>query len=225
MSGTYYIPSNDGQFDVFFNNIVEYVLARVLVTTPVWTHISSAEAQKLATSCTAWQTAYEPTKVPHSPVVTAEKNRVRKVSQKALEEFVNRYLRYLPVTDEDRDRMGIPNHKEGRTPVPLPTTCPQLTVDTGTRRRLLVHYQDEGATRRGKPKNVHVIEVRWAILDHPPEDIEKELVHSSFDTNPPLTLSFGEEDRGKRVYMAGAWEIEREGEKGPYGAIVEAIIP
>ncbi|MDR1468679.1 MAG: hypothetical protein LBT00_05240, partial [Spirochaetaceae bacterium] len=151
--------------------------------------------------------------------------RVRAVSEAALRDFVNRYLRYAPVTDEDRDAMGIPNHKEGRTPVPIPTTCPQLTVDSGTRRRLIVHYRDENAARRGKPKNVHGIEVRWAILDHPPEDIEKELVRSSFDTNPPLTLSFGEEDRGKRVYMAGAWEIEREGEKGPYGAIAEAIIP
>jgi hypothetical protein len=31
--------------------------------------------------------------------------------------------------------------------------------------------------------------------------------------------------RGKRVYMAGCWEIEREGEKGPMGEIVSAFIP
>jgi hypothetical protein len=50
-------------------------------------------------------------------------------------------------------------------------------------------------------------------------------VNSAFDTNPPLILEFDEQDRGKHVYMAGCWEIEREGEKGPYGAIVEAVIP
>jgi hypothetical protein len=34
-----------------------------------------------------------------------------------------------------------------------------------------------------------------------------------------------EEDRGKRLYMAGRWEIEREGVKGPFGDIVSAIVP
>jgi hypothetical protein len=84
--------------------------------------------------------------------------------------------------------------------------------------------RDEKSEHRGKPKGVHGIEVRWAILDHPPEDI-KELVNSSFDTKPPLTIEFEEHERGKRVYLCGTWELEREGEKGPFGAIEEAIIP
>ncbi|MDR1899683.1 MAG: hypothetical protein LBQ55_06735 [Treponema sp.] len=50
-------------------------------------------------------------------------------------------------------------------------------------------------------------------------------VNSSFDTDPPLVLDFDESDRGKRVYLCGRWEIGREGEKGPDGAIVEVIIP
>jgi hypothetical protein len=53
----------------------------------------------------------------------------------------------------------------------------------------------------------------------------KELVHSAFDTKPPLTMEFEGHERGTRVYLCGAWEIEREGEKGPPGAIEEAIIP
>jgi hypothetical protein len=68
-------------------------------------------------------------------VETAEKNRARKTAEAALRDFVNRYLRYPPGTDEDRDRMGIPNHKTERTPVPVPTTSPLLTVDTGTRQK------------------------------------------------------------------------------------------
>jgi hypothetical protein len=34
---------------------------------------------------------------------------------------------------------------------------------------------------------------------------------STFDTRRLLILEFDESDRGKRVYMAGRWEIEREG--------------
>jgi hypothetical protein len=40
-----------------------------------------------------------------------------------------------------------------------------------------------------------------------------------------LIIDFEEDQRGKRVYLAGRWEIEREGEKGPFGAIEEAVIP
>jgi hypothetical protein len=120
--------------------------------------------------------------------------------------------------------MGIPNHKSTHSPVVVPDTSPRLTIDTGTRRRIIVYYRDETSTRRGKPKGVHGIEVRWAILDHYPVS-EKELIHSSFDTNPPLTLEFDEADRGKHIYLMGLWEIEREGEKGPPGAIEEAVIP
>jgi hypothetical protein len=67
--------------------------------------------------------------------------------------------------------------------------------------------------------------VRWAIRDAPPTDIGKELVNSAFDTKPPLIIDFGEQDRGKKVFLCGRWEIEREGEKGPFGDIEEAIVP
>jgi hypothetical protein len=103
-------------------------------------------------------------------------------------------------------------------------TARDTYIDTGTRRRIIVYYKDEKSARRGKPKGGHGIEIRWAVLDHVPTDIS-ELVNSSFDTNPPLTLVFEKHDRGKRIYLCGCWEIEREGEKGPFGAIEEAIIP
>jgi hypothetical protein len=218
------IPSSDADFDVFFENIVNYVDQKCDANPPIWNHILQTFRQELHTARDAWTAAYEPVKVPHSPVQTAEKNRVRKSSEAALREFINRFLRYEPVTNEDRDNMAIHNKKDGHTPVAVPTTSPQLTVDTSTRRRLIIYYKDEKSGRRGKPAGVHGIEIRWAILDHPPTSI-KELINSAFDTNSPLILEFDEQDRGKRVYMAGCWEIAREGEKGPFSAIVEAIIP
>jgi hypothetical protein len=218
------IPARDGEFDVFFKNIVDYVDEKTSGEPPAWDHIPTTEKQNLHGSYNAWTAAYNPTKVPHTPTQTAEKNRVRKTSEKFLRDFINRFLRYTPVTDEDRDNMGVHNKKTNRSPVPIPTTSPRLIIDTGTRRRVIIHYVDEKSEHRGKPPGVHGIEVRWAALDHFPTN-EKELINSSFDTNSPLTLEFGEEDRGKHIYMAGSWEISREGEKGPPGAIEEAIIP
>jgi hypothetical protein len=120
--------------------------------------------------------------------------------------------------------MGLPIHKGCRTPVQKPTTAPQLLPDTGTRRIIKVYYKDEGASRRGKPAHVKGIEIKWAKLTAAPQDIS-ELVNSAFDTNPPLTLEFQEHERGGKVFMCGRWEIQREGEKGPWGDIEEVIIP
>ncbi|MDR1326143.1 MAG: hypothetical protein LBK00_08930 [Treponema sp.] len=218
------LPSSDVEFDVFFGNIVNFVDQKCDATPPVWNHIVQASRQELRGAYDAWTAAYKPTKVPHSPVQTAEKNRVRQSSETVLREFINRFLRYDPVTNEDRDNMAIHNKKSTHSPIAVPTTSPQLIIDTSTIRRLIIYYKDEKSGRRGKPDGVHGLEVCWAILDHPPMSIE-ELIHSAFDTKSPLILEFDEQDRGKRVYMVGCWEIAREGEKGPFSAIVEAIIP
>jgi hypothetical protein len=152
------------------------------------------------------------------------KDEAKYVVKEAMRDFANTSIRYNKLMkEEDKRYYGI--HTPGHpSPVPVPTTSPQLLIDTGTRRRFIIYYKDEQSTRRGKPKGVHGIEIRWAILDHVPSGVE-ELINSSFDTNPPLTLEFAEHDRGKRVYLCGRWEINREGEKGPFGAIEEAIVP
>jgi hypothetical protein len=153
------------------------------------------------------------------------KNETKKALKKEVRTYVRAYLINNPaVTDEDKTEMGLPIHKTTHTPIPVPNTSPQLTVSTETRRRLTVLYRDEGSGRRGKPAGVHGVEVKWAILDAPPSDIS-ELANSSFDTKPPLFIEFAEHERGKKVFLCGRWEISREGEKGPFGDIVEAVIP
>jgi hypothetical protein len=111
-----------------------------------------------------------------------------------------------------------------RPEIPAPVTVPEFSPAAGHSRQIVIPYRDQGAAHRGKPADIHGIEVRWAMLDHPPASIN-ELDNSAFDTKSPLTLEFGEEDRGKRVYMTGRWEIEREGVKGDFGEIVSAIVP
>jgi hypothetical protein len=115
------MPAQDAKFDIWFKNLVEYVFARVMTAQPVWTHIPKPEAEALAASYTAWHTAYVVTLKPHSPVDTAEKNRVRKTVKKDVRNFVNRFLRSPPVTDEDRDKMGVHNRNLKPTPIPAPS--------------------------------------------------------------------------------------------------------
>ncbi|MDR2193524.1 MAG: hypothetical protein LBP19_03520 [Treponema sp.] len=217
---TDYVPRPDGAFLDWAKNLYAYAFAHYAG----WS-VPSPQTS-LEALLTAYDAAYTAAQNPNrSKADVLRKNETRKALESAVRVYVKAYLINNPaVTDEDKVAMGLPVYSHTHHPVPVPHTSPQLFIDTGTRRRLIITYKDEGSTRRGKPRGVHGIEVRWAILEQPPANI-KDLINSSFDTNPPLTLEFEEHERGKRVYLCGLWEIEREGEKGPPGAIEEAIIP
>jgi hypothetical protein len=85
-------------------------------------------------------------------------------------------------------------------------------------------YDDKGAHKKAKPQGVHCVECKWAVFetrDLPTLDM---LVNSSVDTNSPLTLEFDDKQRGLALCYALRWENTR-GEKGPFGAVVQVIIP
>jgi hypothetical protein len=160
-------------------------------------------------------------------VDTLNKNESRAALEKAVRVYCKAYLLYNPkVTGEDRERMGLPVYTGSRSPAGVPGSVPVLTVRLNNPREFPVYYHDgvSGGRGRGKPPRVHGIEIRWAVLDHFPADIS-ELTQSAFDTASPCTLKFAEHERGLRVYMCGRWEIQREGEKGSFGEIAEAVIP
>jgi hypothetical protein len=220
-----YIPSNDAEFNVWFKNLVQYVNQKTTGGTPEWTHIPPAEVTLLVNAYADWYNAYAPTLKPHLPAETLVKDEARKTAAAVIRPFVGQWLMWKQVSDAEREEMGIHNPKPRRPHIPAPTTVPELEPRAGLPRQIVVPYRDKGSEHRGKPADVHGVEVRWALLDKPPLDIDGELVNSSFDTKSPLTLEFQEHERGKRIYMVGRWEIGREGVKGNFGDIVTAIIP
>jgi hypothetical protein len=141
-----------------------------------------------------------------------------------LRTFIKAYLSYNPaVTDADKERMGLPLHDATRTPVPPPSTIPELELDSSIIRQVIVHFRDAGSGSRGKPRGVHGIELRWSLLETPPVSVE-ELKNSAFDTATPYTFSFDETERGRALYICPRWENNK-GEKGRWGEIVKAIVP
>jgi hypothetical protein len=218
------VPSKDWEFDIWLKRLTRYVTEHTSGSPPAWTHIPAANVTELDSVCQKWSAAYELTLVPHLPGITEAKNEARKEAEAVVRPFKRRFLEDPPVTDQERVDMGLPIHKP-RSPVPAPDTAPELIPDTGTLRRISVHYHDEGSVHRGKPDNVVGIEVRWAFLDQAPVHLEEDLIHSSFDTRSPLILDFDEADRGRKIYMAGRWEIHREGVKGPFGPVSNTVVP
>jgi hypothetical protein len=230
-----YVPSNDGQFEVWFNNLVEYVLARVLAGTPVWTHIPKPEAENLAAAYTSWHTAYLPTQKPHTPVETEAKNNAKKAAVKVIRLFVNRYLRYPPVTDEDRTAMGIPNRDTKPTPIPAPASQAEADiVFPGIHLVELVNIRKVAGVFSDDPRSYHGVSIHFGILDAvnskwritAPPSTGDDLPYAVFIRKKKMRFDFSGES-GKTIYFCLRYENEKGGEDGagPFGPIFKAVIP
>ncbi|MDR0525976.1 MAG: hypothetical protein LBG90_08935 [Spirochaetaceae bacterium] len=215
-----YIPSSDSAFLEWAKTLIGYVQPKLQSF-----NIPAEAFPPLQAELTAYSAAFSAAQNPNrGKVDVLNKNEARDALKGNLRTFVKAYLAYNPaLSDADKEKMGLPLHNNPRTPAPVPASVPELEVDTSVIRHIAVHFRDAGSDRRGKPPHVHGAELRWAILDRPPQSVE-DLVKSVFDTASPYTFAFDEADRGKAVYFCPCWENGK-GEKGPYGEIVKAIIP
>ena len=164
--------------------------------------------------------------VNRTPGITDDFEDAEKAVQPEYRQLYTAFFKTNPlVTNHDLLAMGFPERGSGGNhPAPVATDFPDCDVDTPSPGRLVFHIFEKGKKhKKGKPAGQHGAEVLWAIRDTPTTEWS-DLVHSSFDTNSPLTLTFEGHDRGKTVYYALRWENTR-GEKGPFSPIQSAIIP
>jgi hypothetical protein len=160
----------------------------------------------------------------HSSVDVKLKNETKDAFKKGIRQFVREYLanNHL-VTDNDRERMAIPVHDGTRTPIPVPTTVPELFIRITRTRSLTVDFKEAGKETKGKPYGINGVVMIYDILDTPPT-AHTQLTHSVLATRTPHVLDFLETERGKTAYVAVCWQNEK-GEKGPWSDILNAIIP
>jgi hypothetical protein len=215
-----YVPRKDSAFAVWASVLIAYVRDHLAAF-----NIQDSIFQALFILYTVFETAYNRTLDANKGVVDiAEKNRARAAFEKALRGFIKAFLLYSPfVSDKDRDEMRIPIHDTTATPTPPPTTYPEYTIDTSTPAQLSVHFWDKASKRRGKPKGIHGVEFRWEMRENEPANAE-DLNNSDFATRTPRLFSFTKDKQGKRVYFCLRWENSK-GEKGPWGALIHAVVP
>jgi hypothetical protein len=102
---------------------------------------------------------------PHTLEVTLAKNNKKKAVKALIRPFVNQYLRFPPVTDEDRLAMGIPNHDTKPTPVSAPAS--QVEADLvfpGIHLVELVKIRKVGSISND-PCSDYGVSIHYGILD------------------------------------------------------------
>jgi hypothetical protein len=214
-----YIPRRDGKFLEWVKFLFTYLAAHAAswgLDPSTWAHIDLQIA--------AFEDAYKKAEDPNRGKADVKaKNDARNTLQKAVRLYVKEYLiNNHVISDEERERMGLPVYKSTRTPAPVAEDAPWLKAFTNLLRHVTFKYGGS-ETSKAKPKGQYGIEFAWEIADEKPAHV-RSLTHSVFDTRTPLTLEFDEEERGKTLWYAARWENTR-GEKGPWSEIFKTIIP
>jgi hypothetical protein len=210
--------------DVDFNLKQEIIADRINANASAWGLDMNWITAKYNPAKNRWDIAWHNYQdvYQRTQLITFEKNQARENYEPLVRIIVKNLEANTLVSDEARAEMGIFPPKP-RTPNKKPTTFPDAFVKSDIIRELTVYFRDHESLSRGKPHGIHGAEIRWAILDHQPQDVN-ELIHSEFDTHSPFTLEFKESERGQTIWFCLRWESTR-GEKGPWSEFISAIIP
>jgi hypothetical protein len=214
--------------DVDFDQVSDLVVTNTTANATKW-EIPQTEVTSLSDSHTAWHKAFEKTRDPATRTegTVAAKNTARDAHEPHMRKFLKRWI--MPndaVSDEARRNMKLPIYKKTRVRVPPPDDVPEpegkaTTIDG----RISIGWRGRKSGSKANPYYQKVI-VRHIVLplDAPAPTHIDQLTHSLLDGRQPCELSFPEEDWGKVVYFATAYQNER-GELGDWSPIGSVIIP
>ncbi|MDR3325246.1 MAG: hypothetical protein LBS82_04590 [Spirochaetaceae bacterium] len=234
-----YIPRKDAEFSEWLNLLLLYVKGKCAGTPPEWAHIPAPSLDEFSTAVEEWNVAYAPVLRPHTSVDTKEKNRVRARVEKDAREFVNKYLRFEPVSDLDRSNMGVRSKTGRRRKIPIPRgQCTGAAFIEGLHLvlvRLLAYIQALSDDQRAEfgvriyygimpPGGATVEEATGPhrLLMKPPT-VGEELCHSVFTRKLKRNIFDFEGFSGMTVFFCCHYENEK-GEVGPFGPIFSSII-
>jgi len=136
----------------------------------------------------------------------------------------DRYFKKPPLEDPDFISLGLHPHDETRSEHLVVHERVTVTLRLRYDREIIVDFRITGAPNKAKPKGYEGADIIWAILDHHPTGHAELTGGHEMASRTPFYFEFSEEDRGKTVYIAAAWQNER-GHRGAYSDIVSAVVP
>jgi hypothetical protein len=142
----------------------------------------------------------------------------------AMRWFKRRVFLTPPLDSRDYADLGLRPPDTTRTPHTTVTERVAATIGPGGVREVVVRFWIEGAAHRAKPRGYDGAVLIWAVGGAPFTRLEDLRDGNLMASRTPHTLVFTDDQRGKTVSMALAWQNER-GIRGEWGEILSTIIP
>jgi hypothetical protein len=214
-----YIPWKDEELLVFAENFYAYALAnytRWQVPSPQAYLEAPIAAYKIAL------TAYQDPN--HGKIDTLNKNETKKALDSALRTYIQGFIARNPlVTDEDRERMGLPLRDTVPTPHPEPDVKPEIeALPSGKGKHTVTALNPQTGNKR-KPPLVTGVAFAHRIREPEEKPATAEEMPSVYQTAAVKNFQWGEEVYGKAVDYACAYESEG-GKRGPWSDVASLII-
>ena len=142
--------------------------------------------------------------------------------EKAWRDFLNANIRHNSrVSVADMAVMGF-TPTQGRSPVPVPTTRPTISVDFSKEQQHTIHFSDGELSTRAKPAGVHGAEI-WAKIGGEAPVVDSDFYFVIVDTASPHVITFNMSETGQKAYYRLRW-VNKRGEAGPWSPMVSAVI-
>jgi hypothetical protein len=214
------IPGKDFEF----NEIQEAVFTVVQQNIERWELDKGWINNVLTPKKEAWEKAWLAYLDPstRTPIITFTKSITRKEYEPLLEILICNLETNPNVTDKERRQMGMINPFSKRKYLPPPELCPSFIVDNTLARCLVIYHFDKDKPFEVKHRNTCGAEIKWAMLDNPPSNIN-DLINSDFSRRSPCILRFDESKRGQKVYICLRWKGNTKG-FSPWSEIVCNVI-
>jgi hypothetical protein len=219
-----YIPPRDADFDGWFLNLKNYVTTKTTGTPPAWTHIPADKVTTLTARYDAWHSAYEATVAPHTSVQTEAKNDQRKEAEAFVRPFVAQYLKFDPVTNEDRTAMNLHNRDSVPSAIGVPATRPVITdLKPLGGFQVEIRFQDEATPdSRAIPYGCNGCLLNFTVAATRITDYAA-LTSTKLMTRSPWTLGLTPDEEGKFLSCAVRYQNEK-GELGPWGEVQHTVV-
>ncbi|MDR0540314.1 MAG: hypothetical protein LBG74_07435 [Spirochaetaceae bacterium] len=219
-----FVPARDAEFDGWLANLTGYVEAKSGGASPLWTHIPADKITALKGQNAEWHAAFAKMLGPHTSVDTEAKNEARRAVEAFVRQFVAQYLKFDPVTNEDRTAMHLHNRDNTHSSIGKPTTRALISELKGLGGfRTEVRFHDE--TTPGShaiPYGMNGALLNFAFGAEKITDYEL-LKNTMLMTRSPFTLPLGPDAEGAFLSCAARWQNEK-GELGPWGEVLHIVV-
>jgi hypothetical protein len=138
--------------------------------------------------------------------------------------YLHNILKAVPgVTNNDLLEMGFPvRHDSTHNPPAMTDSFPVPAWTSIAEGVLKFTFKDSKSGKAGKPRNIHGILARHAVLYDEPQHRD-DLVEKVFSTTSTIILRFDLSMLGKTLYLTACWE-NNTGHHGEYCPIIKVII-
>ena len=214
-----YIPTVEADILPFARTLFTYALANYArwgVPDP---------APVLEAAIDAFDTAFAAFQGPnHGKVDTLNKNETKETLVHALRTYVQAYIARNPlVTDEDKERMGLPLHDTTPTPHPTPAARPETeAAPTGKGEHQVTAVNPQTQTK-DKPHLVSGVAYARRVRGADEPVSRAEDMPSDYQSGTSRTYQYTEQDYGKVADYATAYENST-GHRGPWSNVTSLLI-